>query len=373
MGSSTMKPDLWKFCYSQDVNDHVAYPRSLVLAPPSGWSYRATTIHFDERFGRPWAHFDVVPGEVIHASSLIPTNSKIPWILDTDHIEYLLMQSSQHFGSSKETMHRTVAEEKIISGLTSTDCKHIIAWSEASKNSIIDLCSRYGVPPPKTTVLYPAVVEPTSNKTFPPSEHVSKLMRRLSPNSIKLLTIDAQLGICYESGRKNISTAVQCYQHLRSLNYPVELIVIGSTEDIRVNDKGLHFLPRLTRADLWKLYREADILLFLSRQDSFGYVLMEAMYNGLCCIATNGNSLPAVRELIDHKHTGFLVNYLVEANYPGMSCNIDMEELITCAELSVASREIRQKVGQAARQSFMPDQRFSVQNRNHLLAKIALD
>ena len=67
--------------------------------------------------------------------------------------------------------------------------------------------------------------------------------------------------------------------------------------------KNIIFTGAVSRDDLLKAYREADIFVLPSRMEGFGIVLLEAMASGLPCVAY---SIPSVRTLIDHGKTGLL-------------------------------------------------------------------
>jgi glycosyltransferase involved in cell wall biosynthesis len=80
------------------------------------------------------------------------------------------------------------------------------------------------------------------------------------------------------------------------------------TAGLRTNDEGPSVpnmipLGRQTQAQLLDQYRYADLLLFPSRLEGFGYAAAEAMACGTPVIATNGSSLT---EVVEHGVTGYL-------------------------------------------------------------------
>src|SRR5262249_1088568 len=106
------------FCFSSRWNDHNAYPRSLCCSQPGGWRFRESAVVFDETYGRPWCRFMRKSDEIIYASSLIPTNAS-PWLLDTDHIEYLFMQGEQAARNSGSKYVRAKFADGLMRYLTS--------------------------------------------------------------------------------------------------------------------------------------------------------------------------------------------------------------------------------------------------------------
>jgi glycosyltransferase involved in cell wall biosynthesis len=55
---------------------------------------------------------------------------------------------------------------------------------------------------------------------------------------------------------------------------------------------------------LINLYRQSDLLVMPSLRDSFGFVFLEAMIQGVPCIGTNINAMP---EIIEDAKTGYIV------------------------------------------------------------------
>jgi len=186
----------------------------------------------------------------------------------------------------------------------------------------------------------------------------------MKPNTVKLLAIDGQLGVCGVPGRKNISDAVNCFRQLRSMGYPVDLIVVGSTEPITMVKEGIYALPYLSRAEMWEIYRRSDILMFLSRQDSFGFVLLEAMYNGVVCVATEGASVPVTSEIIQPWRTGVLVKFRITRNYPSTSEGLEVEELVDSVGRLISDQLLRKQIAETALQEFEQGGRFNIDNRN---------
>ena len=75
------------------------------------------------------------------------------------------------------------------------------------------------------------------------------------------------------------------------------------TNDPYVNVPGMKPLGRLTQQQMLDAYRHADIVLFPTRLEGFGYAAAEAMACGTPVVATDCSSLP---ELIDDGVTGRL-------------------------------------------------------------------
>jgi glycosyltransferase involved in cell wall biosynthesis len=301
-------------------------------------------------------------GEIIYASGLVPINGA-PWLFDTDHVEYLFTQSEFAARNREHPFVRAEVGCKLVQDLSAPNCIGILAWSEAAKRSITELHHRHGASPPRICVAYPGIVPPRMNSNSSMSR-VARALIGLEPHTVKLLAIDGQLGVCEIPGRKNMADVLECFWRLRRADYPVELIVVASTEPARIADKNIHFLPRLSRAELWDVYQRSDVFLFLSRQDSFGYVLLEAMYNGVVCVAAEGASLPAVSEIIQPWKTGVLVKFGVSCNYPALSAELDIDSLAMNVGKLILDRQLRDQIAESARKEFEPGGRFNLEERN---------
>lgn len=359
-----------RFCYSNRWNDHNAYPRGLVEYPPPGWHYRATSVHFDRNLGRPWSWFDVLPGEIIHASSLIPLNDN-PWIMDTDHIEYLIQQAEYYRAESGVGFLREDVERQIAESIASENCLAVIAWSNACKRSIEELCSRHRVPPPTIHTVYPGVVPPDPSPLLAASSCVHSLLKSAQPDAPKLLVVDGQIGVCHNIGRKNIAAGMSCFRELRQNGVTVNMIVVGPTEDVAATE-GVLVTDRLSREELWALYHHCDILLFLSRQESFGYVIFEAMYNSLCCVCASGASSPAISEMATHNETAVMIPFRNSQIYPAWSSELDLNCLHASVLHLIHDPSSRDTLAKNAKRKFDDDGIFSLTTRNSVLSGILI-
>lgn len=112
---------------------------------------------------------------------------------------------------------------------------------------------------------------------------------------------------------KGIQDVVGMMPALLASEPDVRLTIVGGDSGFRreiedlsdrigVREKVI-FTGEVSREDLLKKYREADIFVLPSRMEGFGIVLLEAMASGLPCVAY---SIPSVRTLIEHGKTGLL-------------------------------------------------------------------
>lgn len=114
--------------------------------------------------------------------------------------------------------------------------------------------------------------------------------------------------------RKGIDIVIKSLSYIKDFGFSYD--IIGDYEKDRdyynyvrqmvvgfgLSDKVI-FHGRIDHLRLFDLYRAADILMFPSRHEGYGMVLLEAMSFGLPIIATD---IPTTREIIKDDENGFL-------------------------------------------------------------------
>lgn len=85
----------------------------------------------------------------------------------------------------------------------------------------------------------------------------------------------------------------------------LELVIIGPHYSKEMDQEGVLYIGAVTdREELLEYYRGADLFLLPSRCDSFGFVFLEAMTQGLICVGSSMNAMP---EIIADSETGYIV------------------------------------------------------------------
>ncbi len=142
---------------------------------------------------------------------------------------------------------------------------------------------------------------------------------------------------------KGVAVMLAALRKLTEL--PWELVIVGDGDlregyEKKAEEYGLgsrvHFAGNVSNEELPDYYRAADIHLFPStrRAEAFGIVALEAAASGTPTIAS---SLPGVRTVVQDGATGLLV------------APDDVLALRKAIELLVTQRELRTRLGQAAR------------------------
>ncbi|RLA18414.1 MAG: hypothetical protein DRQ62_13610, partial [Gammaproteobacteria bacterium] len=125
------------------------------------------------------------------------------------------------------------------------------------------------------------------------------------------------------------------------------------TEAAKENAAYVHFEGRVDEAILQQAYADCDIFVAPSRYESFGLVLLEAMRYTKPLIACSAGGMP---EIITPEQDGLLIK-------AG-----DQEQLLQALNRLIESAELRNTLGNHARQSF--DQKFTAQRMAQASAEL---
>lgn len=99
---------------------------------------------------------------------------------------------------------------------------------------------------------------------------------------------------------------VQAFERMRGVLPQLQLVVIGPDPSEVPDVPGVQRMgPINDRTKLLQHYRDADMFVMPSRYDSFGFVFLEAMSQGLPCMGARFNAMP---EIIRDGVDGFIVS-----------------------------------------------------------------
>lgn len=144
----------------------------------------------------------------------------------------------------------------------------------------------------------------------------------------KIVFVGWDLGM--KGGKDLLAAYVQVHRERPEL----ELWIAGPDQAQWVEQEGVKWLgPVSSKDDLIALYRQSDIFVMPSLRDSFGFVFLEAMTQGVPCIGTDLNAMP---EIIEDGKTGYIVPLR------------DAEALADAILRYYADEDNRQRMGEAA-------------------------
>lgn len=172
--------------------------------------------------------------------------------------------------------------------------RHVFTCGEYLKRSLVQ---DYGVDPARVTAVGNGV-DPTFLQLPPPQPFAERFSRQL-------------LFVGWDFGMKGGADLLQAMPIIRARHPGVELLVVGPDEAQRdrqgpaAQAEGIRWIgPLRDRARLLEHFRTADLFVMPSLRDSYGFVFLEAMSQGLPCLGADINGMP---EIIADGQTGYVV------------------------------------------------------------------
>lgn len=109
----------------------------------------------------------------------------------------------------------------------------------------------------------------------------------------------------WDFGMKGGPDLLKAFELARRQRPELTLMVAGPDRSQWRDQPGVRWLGLVgSKDELIQLYRGSDLFVMPSLRDSFGFVFLEAMTQGVPCIGTNINAMP---EIIEDSRTGFIV------------------------------------------------------------------
>jgi glycosyltransferase involved in cell wall biosynthesis len=159
----------------------------------------------------------------------------------------------------------------------------VICVSESTRR---DLLAFYDIDPSRAVTILSGLAEPGSASQLP------------TPDSLPKKYI---LFVSTIEPRKNLDVLLEAYARLRARGaYDGALVVVGrvgwKAESIvpRLHAPGVHHLDYVAAPQLASIYRNAELFVFPSIYEGFGFPLLEAMAYGVPSIAARSSSLPEI-------------------------------------------------------------------------------
>lgn len=264
--------------------------------------------------------------------------------------------------------------------ILSSRCKYVFFMSESSKESFSKFLNIPKEKSLKFHVMYPTM-NPLPLKKKIPSNETSLLyiarLRKINPE--------------YSFYVKGGNLVINAFEKLKKKYDNLKLIFVGyippeyqqklgTLKDVECYLKGYD-------GDIMDLYQKADIFLFPSYIDGFGYTIIEAMANNLPVVCLNNHFAPT--ELVLNNKTGFIVDTLLKyLRFPFKNFYIDwvqqrrfydnikkdddkttLKELISKIEILIQNSDLRKKFGENGRERLLSGD-LSYYSRNKKLERL---
>lgn len=223
--------------------------------------------------------YDIKKFSIIHAHSLF-TNGYIAMKLKKNFgIPYVVAVRNTDVNTFfKKMIHLRWIGFKILD-----NANQVVFLSESYKNEVLE---KYVPNSKKAEINEKISVIPNGIDDFW-FENICDEKDELQSSNLKLL----QIGDIDKN--KNIETTVEAVKLLIEQGYKVRLDVVGKIKDQTVFDKikdldFVNYLGTKTKEELLKIYRNNDIFILPSINETFGLVYAEAMSQGLPVIYSKG-------------------------------------------------------------------------------------
>ena len=257
--------------------------------------------------------------------------------------------------------------------LLSNRCKYIFCMSEAAKESAIKILNIPQKKQEKFQVIYPTI-------------NPIKYKKDSNDPIVRLLYLSRTHIFGNSFYWKGGKLVLQAFEKLKKNYSNIELVFNGHVppEFKRHFEKisSIKFYRDIPYENVIDFYKKADIFLFPTYADNFGFTFIEAMSYGLPIICINNHF--ASPELVLNNETGFLVDTSLKfLKYPFGIINYDwikkwkiiimkeddlvgLNNLVEKLEILIQNKELREKFGNNGRNRLI-DGELSIKARNRKL------
>lgn len=254
------------------------------------------------------------PVDVLHGNYWLSGAAahKLKHLLDVPLVAtfHTLARVKAEAGVDDDPDHRTLVEQQVIA------CADLMLASTDDERA--QLASLYDADRDRIEVVPPGV----DHRVFSPADRDAARHR---------LGIDAPRVLLFVGRIQPLKGADLAIRSLAALDDPkVTLVVVGGPSGIdgdrelrRVHDLAnelgvanqIRWVPPQRHDRLADFYRTADVCIVPSHSESFGLVALEAAACGTPVVAA---AVGGLRSLVDHEHTGYLVDGREPASYAAL-------------------------------------------------------
>src|SRR4051812_8325115 len=221
--------------------------------------------------------------DLVHSAQFLLAESPAPYVVDFEHVSVFTLYQ-------RIALERPWARRRLVNAILDDRCRRLLPWSDAARAGLLKVVGPEAAAAvaKRTTTVLPAI-RPLVTR---PAER--------SRGPVRALFIGTKF---YEKGAVE---AVRAATRVRA-DHDVHLDLVSYVPPewaTRLDEEPAVTVHVPGRRDLVeRLYAQADVLLFPSHMDTFGYVVLEAMAHGLPVLAP---AHLALRELVEDGVSGLL-------------------------------------------------------------------
>ena len=307
-----------------------------------------------------------ITADLYFYTGMIPTKQdKLPYIVDFEHIK-ALFSFAQITDSDKK---------KVLNCLANNNCKWILPWSNAAKQSAKLLFgNQYDLFRNKIKVVYPAL----------------PLYKDVYKSKVDYSLVDTKskkrfVFVGKEYKRKGLLEVLEAFMNLSEIFYDIELYVVADVSRSIINQyksNHIHFHKAVFSQEeiICKFFMTCDMLILPTHEDTFGMVILEALSSGIPVITTKQF---ATKEIVKNNINGIFVKSKILSLESDLILNVEEFDEAHCVPEDIMIKDIIIKVSILcnnwqqvnemklnAVRDFRTGGKFSIQKRNQSLSKL---
>jgi len=277
---------------------------------------------------------------LIHCAHCLSKNKDKPWVADVER-EWSFLVSGKMNEKSKKRIRQIINRE---------NCKKIMPWTEAARREILKIFPEIK---DKIEVVYPAIPQ-------------IKNLKKKKNKKLKIIFIARYFNL------KGGLMALEAMERLRKEQDIEGIIVSTVPEELKQKYPNLKIYELMPHNKLFELMNSADIFLYPSIVDTFGFALLEAMSFGLPTVTIKNPLDPDPRdEIISDGKTGIIITLekRLDVDRIGQSEEEIIQKLVKNTRELIKNRELRENISKNCLKE-ISEGKFSIKERNKKLSKI---
>jgi glycosyltransferase involved in cell wall biosynthesis len=353
--------------YEPDAHYHHGFHEPMITYPPPHVSFLPGRIHFifekemnadiKDKRSREVLMLGYMEGkaDILFSPHTLLIN-KQPWIIDIEHVLWFF--ENEYIPEKDHTFIPFWKLNIAKYFLSSPYCKAILCRSKEAIKSVEKIFQD------ETTIVSKCIYFPPVQPKRIKHVHIN------TSSSLSLLFVVSSYANYY---RKGGDIALTVFRTLKKRYPTLTLIYVGQLPPLSLWDRsnkipGLIHMNNITHNDIiHKILPSIDILLFPSRLDTFGTIVLEAMSLGKSVVVTSGNHVFGMKDVVINGVNGFSVVH--KDNQPTQHyADINIKEFIDKTEILIKSENIRYAFGVQSLKTI--NNKFSIDQQNKKLESI---